>query len=207
MFPRHVCFVCSKQTEPDSSDTSLTRLLVATAVLFCLASFLHSPTFVWRALFRSRARARLSLSLSHTHTHKYTHTNTNTNTQQERETLSKAICRVIWCSLSRAQCLSRSCSRACYMQSDWTLSFVHTDTHTLSRSCSVSLSRSLSLSRTHTNTYAHLHTHIHTHAQGSRKPGAKSASQTQNLIERTSNLASVGIAGTTSKRDRDEERP
>ena len=46
---------------------------------------------------RTRALVSLSRSLLHTRTYKYTHTNTytNTNTQQDRETLIKAIRRVI----------------------------------------------------------------------------------------------------------------
>jgi len=89
------------------------------ALLFCF--FLaHSHVRLARSLFVSHcARVLVSLSLFflHTHTYKYTHTktNTNTNTQQERKTLSEAIRRVVWCSLSRAQCLSRACSHARYM--------------------------------------------------------------------------------------------
>jgi len=76
---RALCLSLSKtHTHRCNVATSLTRLLVATAVLFCLACFLHSPTFVWRALclFRiARARSSLSLSLFLTHAHMqiYTH--------------------------------------------------------------------------------------------------------------------------------------
>ena len=73
---------------------SLTRLPESNFCIFGLASFLHSPMFVWRArcLFRSHARAHLPLSLSHTHTHartqthKHTHTNTHTHKHTHTQT-------------------------------------------------------------------------------------------------------------------------